>query len=370
MNAKDRISSLLEQTGIEVNGPNPWDPQVHDERFYKRVLAQGSMGLGESYMDGWWDCDAIDEMINRILRANLREKLGWNVPIMLEAARAHLTNKQKGRKSFKVGEQHYDAGNDLYKAMLDDRMVYTGAYFKDTDDLNQAQENKLDLVCRKLGLKKGDKVLDIGCGWASFAKFAAEKYGANVVGVTVSKEQVALGNKLCEGLPVEIRLQDYRDVNEKFDHVMSLGMVEHVGAKNLREYFKTAHRVLKDDGLFVLQSIGSLTSAQTNDPWLEKYIFPNSMLPSVKQFAVASEGLFVMEDWQNMGKHYEHTLLAWHKNFNEHWHEFKDQYDDRFFRMWNYYLLICAGLFRARKGQLWQIVYSKNGVKNGYEAPR
>jgi cyclopropane-fatty-acyl-phospholipid synthase len=181
---------------------------------------------------------------------------------------------------------------------------------------------------------------------------------------------VELGRERCKGLPVEIRLQDYREVNEPFDHIVSLGMIEHVGSKNYRTYMQTAHRCLKDDGIFLLHTIGSNRSVRTTDPWIEKYIFPNSQLPSIRQLALASEGLFVMEDWQNFGVHYDKTLMAWYQNFDAGWDELKSTYSERFYRMWTYYLLSCAGSFRARKNQLWQIVFSKQGISGGFVPPR
>jgi len=372
MTKKERkiIEMVLKGTGVTINGTKPWDPQINDEAFYGRVLSQGSLGLGEAYMDNQWECEQMDEFINRLLRVDVRTRLSWNLPLITHLILCKLTNRQSKSRAFTIGEAHYDNGNDLYKAMLDKRMTYTGAYWKDVDNLDDAQEAKLDMVCRKLGLKQGDKVLDIGCGWGSFMKFAAERYGVRCVGVTVSKEQVELGRKLCNGLDVEFRLQDYRDVNETFDHVMSLGMIEHVGVKNLRSYMKVASRCLKDDGLFLLQSIGSRISSSTNDPWMEKYIFPNSMLPSCKQLAQATEGIFVMEDWHNFGVSYEKTLLEWFKNFDKAWPKLRQHYSERFYRMWKFYLLSCAGLFRSRRAQLWQIVYSKNGVLGGYNSIR
>ena len=359
---------MIEGMGIEFNGSNPWDPQIKNEGFYKRVLTKGNLGLGEAYMDGWWECDSIDEMINRLLTDDVRSRLRKNWPTIAIVLASVLFNRQKGKKAFEIGEAHYDVGNDLYRRMLDKRMVYTCGYWDGgAQNLDEAQEAKLDLVCKKIGLKEGDKVLDIGCGWGSFAKFAAEKYGAHVVGVTVSKEQVELGNKNCEGLPVEIRLQDYRDVDEKFDHIVSLGMIEHVGYKNYDEYLKVARRCLKDGGLFLLHTIGGLKSVKSTDAWIEKYIFPNSMLPSMAQLAKACEGKFVIEDMQNFGADYDKTLMAWFKNFDESWDEIKGQYSERFYRMWKYYLLSCAGSFRARKNQLWQLVLSKDGVEGVYQ---
>jgi cyclopropane-fatty-acyl-phospholipid synthase len=362
---KLQIERLLDGTDVRIDGSRSWDIKVHSEKLYRRVISQGSIGLGEAYMDGWWDCDKLDEFFHRILSIGLDEKVR-NWKIFIQHLRASFLNLQSRSRAFHIGEHHYDRGNELYELMLDKRMTYSCAYWKDAKTLDQAQEAKLDLVARKIGLKKEMKVLDIGCGWGSFAKYAAEKYGAEVIGITVSKEQVKLGKELCNGFPVEIRLQDYRDVNERFDRVISLGMIEHVGQKNYRMFMKVIHRCLKDNGLFLLQTIGGNKSVKNCDPWIEKYIFPNGMIPSIKQLAESSEGLFVMENWENYGKDYDKTLMAWHENFDRNWDNIKHIYDERFYRMWKYYLLACAGSFRAGKNQLWQIVLSKKGLKNGW----
>lgn len=364
---KSLVRELLSLAEIEINGSNPWDIQVHDERFYKRVITEVELGLGESYMDGWWDVEKLDEMIYRIVRTDLQNKVKRNLKIALQLAGFYLINMQSRRRAFIIGEQHYDLGNDLFKNMLDKRMNYSCAYWKNANNLDEAQENKLDLICRKLYLKPGMKVLDIGCGWGAFGKYAAEKYGVEVVGITVSKEQVALGKELCKGLPVELRLQDYRDINEKFDRIVSVGMIEHVGYKNYRTYFKVAERNLKDDGLFLLHTIGEVRSTKSTDAWTHKYIFPNGMLPSIAQLAKSVENLFVIEDLHNFGADYDKTLMAWFNNFNSKWDNIKNKYSERFYRIWKYFLLSSAGAFRARnKNQLWQIVLSKNGVPGGY----
>ena len=367
---RQQVSDILATADVKVNGPAPWDLQVHDDRFFKRVLTQGTLGLGESYMDGWWDSQQIDEFAFRVLRADLykQARFGWKTILSLLLAK--VLNMQAKGKASENAQRHYDIGNKLYQLMLDKRMTYSCGYWKDADTLAQAQENKLDLICRKIKLQPGQRVLDIGCGWGSFAKFAAEKYGAEVVGVTVSQEQVELGRQLCKGLPVELRLQDYRDVNEHFDHVVSVGMAEHVGYRNYRTYLKTAARCLKDDGLFLLHTIGHSFSRTSADPFTNTYIFPNCLLPSIKQLGSAMEHVFVMEDWHNFGPYYDPTLMAWFDNFNQNWPQLRDEYGDRFYRMWKYYLLSSAGSFRARNNQLWQIVLSKKGVLGGYEAVR
>jgi cyclopropane-fatty-acyl-phospholipid synthase len=369
-NFRQTVDQLLEGTTVAINGQSPWDIKVKDDRLFGRVLSEGSLGFGEAYMEGWWDCDQIDEMITRIQRHDVVSKLKPSANLIRDSILARLVNLQSKNRAFKIGEAHYDLGNDLYQAMLDKRLTYTCGYWKDAQTLDEAQEAKLDLVCRKIGLKQGQKVLDIGCGWGSFAKFAAEKYGVEVVGITVSKEQVELARELCRGLPIVIKLQDYRDVKESFDHIVSLGMIEHVGYKNYRDYFGVVRRCLKDDGLFLLHTIGGNKSVHSTDPWIAKYIFPNSMLPSAKQLAEASEGLFVMEDWHNFSADYDKTLMAWYQNFESHWDQLKNKYDERFHRMWRFYLLACAGTFRSRMNQLWQIVYSKHGVPGGYAPVR
>ena len=364
------IHDLLAKYDIETNGKRPWDLQIHDARFFPRVLSSGSIALGESYMDGWWDCEALDQFFHRILKDDIRAHVRAVVPAIAEALVTRLWNSQRKTDAFRNAQAHYDIGNDLYERMLGHRMVYTCGYWNGVNTLDDAQDAKLDLVCRKIGLKSGQRVLDIGCGWGSFAKFAAERYGATVVGITVSEAQVSLARERCAGLPVEIRLQDYRDTTGSFDHVISLGMVEHVGYKNYRSFMEVAARCLADDGLFLLHTIGGRESVTGFDPWMEKYIFPNAMLPSVKQLVGAAEGLFLMEDFHNFGPDYDRTLMAWCDNVESHWGELKGHYDERFHRMWRYYLRACAGSFRARVNQLWQMVFSKTGVVGGYKTVR
>ena len=366
--AERRINQLLEPTSVAINGTNPWDPQIKNPAFYKRVMVNGSLGLGESYMDGWWECAQLDEMYNRMLRSpHIRGRAF--VAYLLPYLRSLFGNLQKKTRAFQVGEEHYDLGNDLYQAMLDERMVYTCGYWRNADNLNQAQCDKLELVCRKLDLQKGMRVLDIGCGWGSFAKYAAEKYAVEVVGVTVSKEQVQLGTSHCRGLPVKLRLQDYRDLNEKFDAIVSLGMFEHVGHKNHRIYMRAVERCLDSGGKFLLHTIGKNHSRVGVDPWISKYIFPNGEIPSLRQISAALESLMVIEDVHNFGADYDKTLMAWFNNFDNAWPQLRRNYSERFYRMWKYYLHVCAGAFRARNLQLWQIVISNRPHIGAYRRP-
>lgn len=364
------IQNLLSSADIRINGSRPWDIKVNDEGLYHRVLTEGSLGLGESYMDGWWDVERLEEFFFRIFTSDLEKKVRKNWKSLILPFIDNITNPQSKDRAFIIGQKHYDLGNDLYQAMLDKRMTYSCAYWEKADNLEDAQEAKLDLICQKLGLHAGQNILDIGGGWGSFAKFAAEKYGVNVTVITVSKEQVDLGQRLCEGLPVNFLLQDYRDITGKFDHIVSIGMIEHVGVQNYEDYMEVVHECLSDTGLFLLHTIGGNKSVTSNDPWINKYIFPNSMLPSAKQLAKSFEGLFVMEDWHNLGYNYYKTIMAWFNNFDKSYPSLAEKYDERFYRMWKYYLLSCAGSFKARKNQLWQIVLSKKGVKEGYKSIR
>lgn len=360
-NSEFVIRELLDTAQVKVNGPDPWDIQVHNSAFFDRVLRDTTLGLGESYMESWWDCPAIDQFITRVLLARLDEKIIKESRFLLQALKARLFNRQSRGRAFEVGIRHYDLGNDLYRAMLDKRLAYTCGYWKEATNLDDAQEAKLDLVCRKIGARPGMKILELGCGWGSFAKYAAEKYGAEVLGVTVSKEQVALGMEMCKGLPVELRLQDYREVTGTYDAVISIGVMEHVGYKNYRTYMEVVNRCLKPDGIAFVHTIGSNHTLTHGEPWTDKYIFPNGVLPSISKLSNAMEGLFVVEDWHNFGPDYDPTLMTWVANFEKSWPDLKAKYGDVFYRMWRYYLLTSAGGFRSRHQQLWQVVFTRQG---------
>jgi cyclopropane-fatty-acyl-phospholipid synthase len=366
-----RILALLAEADVVPGRGRPWDPTIHEPRFYGRVFAQGSLGLGESYMDGWWDVESLDGFLFRVLRRGLDERV-QGLANWLDGVRARVLNLQTARRAREVGRRHYDIGNDLFARMLGKRLVYSCGYWRTATNLDAAQEAKLDLVCRKLGLQPGMRVLDIGCGWGEALKFAAERYGVSGVGVTISQEQADYARQLCAGLPVEIRLQDYRDVAEPFDRILSIGMFEHVGVRNYPIYFDVARRCLADhdDGLFLLHSIGGNTSVRYTDPWIGRYIFPNSMLPSAVQIAEAVEGRFVIEDWHSFGPDYDRTLQAWRSNVEQAWDDLPARYDARFRRMWRFYLAGSMASFRARRIQLWQLVLSPRGILGGYVAPR
>ncbi len=353
---------LMRRGGVTVDGDAPWDIQVHDNRFYGRVLRDGTLGLGESYMDGWWDAEAIDQALSKLVLADLYAEIRDSWAFMAHAVRNKVFNLQGVMRAFEVGERHYDIGNDLYEAMLDPRMVYTCGYWKEADDLAAAQEAKLDLVCRKIGASKGMRILELGCGWGSFARFAAERYGAEVTGVTVSKEQVVIAKERCAGLPVDIRLADYRDAEGTYDAVVSIGIMEHIGFKNYRTYMEVSRRCLAKGGVGFVHTIAGNRSRKGFDPWFDKYIFPNAQLPSIAQLGAAMEELFVFEDLHNIGEHYDRTLMAWNENFEAAWPRLSARYGERFRRMWRFYLLSSAALFRSRFSQLYQIVMTPTGT--------
>ena len=368
--AKAFFQKILKKADITIDGNKPWDIIVHNPKLYQRILQEGSLGLGESYMDGWWDCKKLDQFFYRIFTADLDRKVSKSWSDMFNALLIRVFNYQTKKRSLKVGKQHYDISNEFFKAMLDKRMIYSCAYWKNATNLDQAQEHKLDLICRKLGLKKGMTLLDIGCGWGGLALFAAEKYGALVTGVTISKEQYDYAQAHKGSLPVTSLLQDYRDCHDTYDRVVSVGMLEHVGAKNYDEYMTVVNRCLKDGSIALIHTIGSNVTALAPDPWINKYIFPNSILPSLVQLTKSIEGRFIVEDLHNFGADYDKTLMAWYDNFEKAWPRFEKEYGNRFYRMWSYYRLSCAGLFVARGIQLWQFVLAKNGVPGGYRSLR
>ncbi len=367
----ERARALLASAGIMVNGTRPWDMRIHHPRTLDRVLGQGSLGLGESYMDGWWDCEQVDALICRLVQARLDQEVGrplwwWDL------LRARLTNLQSLSRAWQVARTHYDLGNGLYAAMLDPSMAYSCGYWAQAETLAQAQEAKLELVCRKLQLEPGMTLLDVGCGWGSLMLHAARHHRVQCVGLTLSREQLAWAQVQARGLPLHFELMDYRQFNPdgrmRFDRIASIGMFEHVGQRNYDDFFAMARRCLHDDGLFLLHTIGKNRSGAGIDPWIDKHIFPNGQLPSVAELARSAEG-FVVEDWHNFGADYDRTLMAWHARFEAAWPRLKSHHDERFHRMWRYYLLCCAGTFGARDNQLWQVVMSPSGLPGGYRRP-
>jgi cyclopropane-fatty-acyl-phospholipid synthase len=371
-NAPRIILQLFEHAGIQLNGDQPWDMQIHDPVFFQKMFTKWELGIGESYMDGDWDCDRLDEFFFRVTSHDLEQTVVGPAKIgfFLEILRQNFFNLQTKGRAFQVGEQHYDIGNDLFESMLDPYMMYSCAYWPRAANLEEAQQHKLELICRKLELKPGERLLDIGCGWGGLARYAAERYQAEVTGITISKEQQKLAQARCAGLPVTIELTDYRQLGGQYDKIVSVGMFEHVGAKNYAEYFDVAGKLLAPEGLFLLHTIGNYVTEKKRDVWLDKYIFPNGHLPSAKEITQVLEGRFLIEDWHNFGRDYDLTLMAWWDNFERAWPRLSEKYDQRFYRMWKYFILSSAGFFRSGQGQLWQLVLSKRGRSAPYRSIR
>ncbi|PMG70814.1 cyclopropane-fatty-acyl-phospholipid synthase [Vibrio lentus] len=367
MSSKEIINKIFKDAGIEINGSNEWDIKINNDKIYDDILKKGKIAFGEGYINKLWDCNRIDILVSKILKHDIESHLSKKDILKISAniGMKNILNMQSINRAKRDVPFHYDIGNDLYENMLDKRLTYTCAYWDGAENLDQAQEKKMDLICRKLDLKPGERLLDIGCGWASFINYAAENYGVICDGLTLSQEQMKLGKKIAneKGLDVNIILQDYREykVDDKYDKVVSIGMIEHVGPENYDEFFKCVCELIKDDGLFLLHTISSPISVNKTDPWINKYIFPNGVIPSISQLSLALEGKMNIEDIHNFGPDYDKTLLSWCENFEKNWHKISDKYSDNFYRMWRYYLLSCAGAFRNRDLNLIQISLTKNG---------
>lgn len=361
---------MLAPAGIVPNGPNPYDPQIHNPQLYRRAKWEGTLGLGNAYVEGWWDCDRIDEFVCRALQSNIVARIGWSLPVLVALARARLMNEQSLKRSSRVGEQHYDLSSDLFAAMLGPSMAYSCGYWKNATTLDEAQYAKYDLICRKLYLEEDMLVLDIGCGWGGLAKFMAEHYGVRVIGLTISKNQAIYARELCQGLPIDIRLQDYRTFNKKVDRVVSVGMLEHVGPKNYATFMKIVRTCLGDDGLCLLHTIGNPVTSTITEPWMESNIFPGGRVPALQQLSRSMEGQLIVEDLHNFGSNYDPTLMSWLKKYVDAWPRFKHIYNETSFRKWTLYLPGCAGTFRSRNMQLWQLALSPHGVQGGYQPIR
>jgi len=371
LDSRAAVEALFARADIRFGGTRPWDIEVHDARMFRRILGGGSVGFGEAYMDGDWDCPALDQMFDRVITARLNDQLGVTLPLAMLMLAARLTNRQSIARAAQVAHTHYDLPIEIHQATYDKRLTASCAYWKDADTLDAAQENKLDLICRKIGLEAGHTVFDIGCGWGSFIGFAAEKYGAHCTGVTVSKEQVTYVKQRYAGLAVEPLLMDYRAYRGRMvDRIVSVGMFEHVGARNYRTYFECARNLLKEDGIFLLHTIWENERHPVIDAWQDKYIFPNGDLPSLGEVTSAVEGLFVVEDVHNFGVDYDRTLMAWNANFQSHRAGLVPQLGERFCRMWEYYLLQNAAAFRCRHINVGQLVLTPGGLRGGYRAIR
>jgi len=366
--AREKLCTLFAESDIRVDNDLPWSPKVHDDRVYGRILKGGMLSVGESYVDGDWDCTSLDELAARFNRLGIDQMVGSISRGLADAINVRLVNRQRVRAAVANGRAHYDRGDDLYAAMLGDTMVYSCGYWQHATTLDDAQRAKHELVCAKLDLHDRQSMLDVGCGYGELARHAAAKHGVHVVGATVSHNQAEHARRRCAGLPVKIEESDYRSLHGRFDRIVSIGMFEHVGPRNYERFFTQMRRLLAPDGLFLLHTIGHSGEKPSLDPWLDRYIFPGAMLPTARGLTEALDGKFVIEDWQNLGADYDKTLLAWYQNFDRAWPSLL-HYGHRFYRAWRYYLLTSAGSFRARRNQVWQLVLSPHGHQSGYRRP-
>jgi cyclopropane-fatty-acyl-phospholipid synthase len=369
MNSKQLSLRILGLAGIEVNGKNAWDIQVHDDRLWNRIISQRELGLAEAYMDGWWDVESIDQFLTKLLEINVLDKAPFSISLVGHAVKSTVLNRQTKAKAAANAKHHYNIGNDLYTRMLDKEMAYSCGYWKTAKTLDQAQIAKFDLICRKLELKPGMKLLDIGCGWGGLLRYAAKNYGIIGTGISPADNQIELARAKNGKLKIEYLQMDYRDLSGKFDRIVSVGMMEHVGPKNLETFFNKCISLLAPDGMMLHHTIASNETKQVTDPFFDRYIFPGGVLPSLAQISKAVEKKVIIEDVHNFGPDYEKTLLAWYANINKKWREIPN-YDERFRRMWNYYLLSSAAGFRARHIQLLQVVFRPMTSRGAYKAVR
>lgn len=367
--AKSLVSKAFAKVDIQIHGSRPWDLKVNDERFYMKLLIKGPLGFGEAFVDDWIECDRFDECLTRILKLESK-----NHPVMMWSwLRAYFTDLSS-KKRGKIGSAiHYNFEKLIYEKMLDKAMTYSIGYWGENDDLERAQEKKLDLICRKLHLEPGMRVLDIGCGWGSFAQYATRMYNVSVVGINIAEKQIELAQQKYSHLPIEFRVQDYRDLKGNFDRIVSIGMAEHVGLKNYKRYLKIIRDCLKDEGLCLIEistntAMGSLARAM--DPWFMRYFFPTAWLPTLCQFTCAADGLLLLEDLHNITENSEKTFLAWWDNLNKNWASLQNEIDHRTYLMFKYYLLSSVGAFRGGVARYWQLVFSKGDLPHEYRCAR
>lgn len=330
----------------------------------------GPRALGISYGKGAWDSDRLDQVMYDLFTSGDKraKRRSWIATARYVFGNI-LIDQQRGARAFSIARNHYDKGNDLFRAMLDSSMSYTCGYWGELDNgaknLDQAQEAKLDRICKKLNLQKGMRLLDIGCGWGNLIKFAAENYGVRATGLTVSKEQLRLAKERCDGLPVEVLLQDYRTFHGKFDCIASIEMIEAVGKRNISGFFNMVKRCLDRGGDFLLQVISAELFSKNSNPladefglWLERNIFPDGYLPNLRELvAPCANGELNISSWEDISSSYDRTLMAWADNFNRAWPKLRDSYGEDFKRVWNFYLYSCAAIFRARLFSVYQIHY-------------
>ena len=329
------------------------------------IIKDPSVTFGEAYMTKKIE---IEGSIQKVIESlyNNKESFLTNSDKYASLLKMATNNIKNSKKNI---EFHYDIGNDFYKLWLDDTMTYSCGYFKSKDDsLIQAQKNKVEHILKKLNLKEGETLLDIGCGWGELIISAAKEYKVKAMGITLSSEQLEKVNERIkkEGLEnlVEVKLADYRELkNRTFDKVVSVGMLEHVGKDHLAEYFSAVNKLLNDKGVSLLHCI-TATEIGGNNTWIDKYIFPGGYVPAVKELVncMSDEG-FCLNDAENLRLHYEKTLEHWSKNFENVLPEIRKTKDETFIRMWRLYLNACAASFNSGNISIHQFLFNK-GVNN------
>lgn len=368
MKAEQFTKKVMSRAGISLNGNLPWDIQVHDDRFFDCVYQSASEGLGNSYVQGYWDSDDPSETLGRFIAVGARRSV--------KGAVAHnmLITREEQIRSLEVVDSHYEAKNGLYTNMLDPYMQYSCALWHDeTQSLAEAQINKMLLIGQKLDLQPGDHVLDIGCGWGGLPKFLAENFGCRVTGINLAQHHIDFAQQNMSHKNVKVIKLDYRDIQDKYDKIYCIGVSEHFGLHNYKQFMHIVHNHMKPNGIFLLHTIGENVTRPQADPWITKNIFPNGYIPSLSLVSQCAEGIFVTEDVHNFNTSYDKTLLAWDKNFQEQWNSIRSlhpELDSReFYRMWRYYLNFCAGGFRKRCTQLYQFVFTRIQDQRNYKTP-
>lgn len=377
---KSHVISFLEKAGIAIGGPNDFDIHVNDDRFYEMFFKDRTVGAGEAYTEGFWDVKDLKLLAEKIfLSGKLDHQYGFLNNLIYQL------NKAQGKlKALFDIKKTYDHNIELYRAMLDKRLLYTCAYWNNIDysvaNLDLAQEQKLELVCQKLGLHqqpKGQSILDYGCGFAGFAKYAHEKYGAKVVGITISKLQYKVAKEICKGLPIEIRFQDYRDIpkGELYDHLVALGIIEHITVKNAREFILNAKSHLKNekyqDNRFVLHGMFTNGTEHRIDPWMEKYIFPGAEIFTFKHLFDMIHGVFYCQDFHPFGPDYSLTADAWYQRLEMNYGNLlPSEQNNEFMRTFEFYLKTASASFLTQRNNLMQMVLTHGPVINGLEPVR
>lgn len=352
------LTTLLREANIEPNGASPWDPQIKDERFYRTVLLRGSVGLGDAYLNGWWECADISGFILRIIKSGIHLRVP-RVDIFLRRLRFGLIDAQNRIRSKRVAELHYDEDPYIFEVMLGSTNSYTCARWKGVITLDAAQQQKMDLLCKKAGLSSGMTVLDIGSGWGGFLAYAAERYQVRGIGLTISKTQLDYARKRYGNLPVEFRLQDYRDFVGGVDAVVSICVIEHVGSDHYREYFQKVRETLtREDGFFAMQCILACDTQARMDPWTEKHIFPNGILPTLERIENAVEGILHIVDREFFRDDYVRTFSAWYENLVRNKNAIIARCGVRYFRKYEYYLCLYIAGFGSGRIDVGQFVLS------------